>query len=66
MYRGLDIATAKVTEEEKEGIPHHLFDVMSPSERCDVNEFKRLALLKIEEIFSRVLYTINSMEITIT
>lgn len=27
IYKGLNIATAKVTEEEKEGIPHHLFDV---------------------------------------
>lgn len=27
VYRGLDIATAKVTESEKEGIIHHLFDI---------------------------------------
>ena len=27
VYKGMDIATAKVTEEEKEGITHHLFDI---------------------------------------
>ncbi len=32
VYKGLDIGTAKVLEEEKENIPHHLFDI------CDVND----------------------------
>ena len=27
IYKKIDIASAKVTEEEKEGIPHHLFDM---------------------------------------
>ena len=27
VYKGLDIGTAKVTEEEKEGVPHHLLDI---------------------------------------
>ena len=27
VYKGMNIATAKVTEEEKENIPHHLFDI---------------------------------------
>ena len=27
VYKKIDIASAKVTEEEKEGIPHHLFDI---------------------------------------
>ena len=27
VYKGMDIATAKVTEEEKQDIPHHLFDI---------------------------------------
>ncbi|DAZ99794.1 TPA: hypothetical protein N0F65_001303 [Lagenidium giganteum] len=53
MYRGLDIATAKITEEEKEGIPHHLFDVVDPSSRCDVVEFKQLALRTIDDILAR-------------
>ncbi len=31
-YKGLDIGTAKIKEEEKEKIPHHLFDI------CDIND----------------------------
>ncbi|ETN04631.1 tRNA dimethylallyltransferase [Phytophthora nicotianae INRA-310] len=53
MYRGLDVATAKITEQEKQGIPHHLFDVVDPSSRCDVLEFKRLALQTIDDILAR-------------
>jgi tRNA dimethylallyltransferase len=53
MYRGLDVATAKITEKEKQGVPHHLFDVVDPSSRCDVLEFKRLALQTIDDILSR-------------
>ena len=33
VYKELNIGTAKVTEEEKCGVPHHLFDI------CDVNDF---------------------------
>lgn len=53
MYRGLDIATAKITEAEKEGVPHHLFDIVDPSSRCDVLEFKRLALAAVDDILAR-------------
>ncbi|KAE9019539.1 hypothetical protein PF011_g5782 [Phytophthora fragariae] len=53
MYRGLDVATAKITEQEKQGVPHHLFDVVDPSSRCDVLEFKRLALQTIDDILAR-------------
>ncbi|TDH65165.1 hypothetical protein CCR75_000239 [Bremia lactucae] len=53
MYRGLDIATAKITEDEKQGVPHHLFDVIDPTSRCDVLEFKRLALQAIEDILAK-------------
>lgn len=53
MYRGLDIATAKITEQEKEGVPHHLFDVVEPSSRVDVLAFKKLALSTIEDVLAR-------------
>ncbi|TMW60733.1 hypothetical protein Poli38472_000775 [Pythium oligandrum] len=53
MYRGLDIATAKITEQEKEGVPHHLFDIVEPSGRCDVLEYKRRALSAIDDILAR-------------
>ena len=32
IYKNLNIGTAKITEEEKENIPHHLFDIKSPEE----------------------------------
>lgn len=41
IYRGLDIGTAKVTEEEKEGVVHHLIDVYEPDEPYSVYQFKQ-------------------------
>ncbi len=32
VYKGMDIGTAKVTEEETEGVPHHLIDILEPSD----------------------------------
>ena len=32
LYRGMDIGTAKPDEEERAGIPHHMLDVIDPSE----------------------------------
>ncbi|MDD3897236.1 MAG: tRNA (adenosine(37)-N6)-dimethylallyltransferase MiaA [Candidatus Peribacteraceae bacterium] len=34
LYRGLDIGTAKITEEERQGIAHHLLDVLDPDEEA--------------------------------
>jgi len=44
----MDIGTAKVTEEEKEGIMHHMIDVQEPDERFSVAEYIR-KVKKIEE-----------------
>lgn len=41
IYKGLDIGTAKVTEEEKEGVVHHLIDVYEPDEPYSVYRFKQ-------------------------
>lgn len=41
VYRGLDIGTAKVTQEEMAGVPHYLIDIREPSESYDVSEFKQ-------------------------
>ena len=48
VYRYMDIGTAKVTEEEKEGIMHHMIDVQEPDERFSVAEYIR-KVKKIEE-----------------
>ena len=48
VYKYMDIGTAKVTEEEKEGIIHHMIDVQEPDERFSVAEYIR-KVKKIEE-----------------
>lgn len=53
VYKHLNIGTAKVTEEEKEGIKHHLFDIKEINEDYSVYDYQRDARKKIEEISSR-------------
>ncbi len=50
VYRGLNIGTAKITEVEMEGIPHHLIDIKEPDESFSVAEFQKLVREKIHEI----------------
>ncbi|WP_371708551.1 tRNA (adenosine(37)-N6)-dimethylallyltransferase MiaA [Nesterenkonia sp. NBAIMH1] len=52
-YRGMDIGTAKVTEDEMRGIPHHLFDILDVSQEAAASEYQPLARQKIAEIRSR-------------
>ncbi|BDH61259.1 tRNA dimethylallyltransferase [Lysinibacillus sp. PLM2] len=53
IYKGLDIGTAKITEEEMEGVPHHLLDIKEPTESFSVAEYQTLVRNKIAEIQSR-------------
>lgn len=53
VYKGFDIGTAKPTEQEMEGIPHHLLDVADPSEGFSAAVFQRMAKQKIEDILDR-------------
>ncbi|WP_423410103.1 tRNA (adenosine(37)-N6)-dimethylallyltransferase MiaA [Heyndrickxia sp. MSNUG] len=53
VYKGMDIGTAKVTNEEMEGIPHHLIDIKEPDESFSTAEFQELVRTKIDEISSR-------------
>lgn len=53
VFRGLDIATAKVTESEKEGIPHHLFDIKDITEDYTVYDYQIDSRKCIEDIISR-------------
>ena len=53
VYKGMNIATAKVTEEEKEGIPHHLFDIRNIDEDYSIYDYQKNARDKIEDILSR-------------
>ena len=53
LYSEMNIGTAKITPEERAGIPHHLFDVISPAEEMTAVSFQARARLVFEEIFAR-------------
>ena len=53
IFKDLDIATAKVTEEEKEGIPHHLFDVKEITDDYTVFDYQKDARCVIDDIIAR-------------
>ncbi len=53
VYKNLNIATAKVTEDEKEGIIHHLFDIKNIDEDYTVYDYQRDCRLKIKEILDK-------------
>lgn len=53
VYTGLDIGTEKVTEEEKQGIPHHLLDVAHPAEPFTAMQFKEHAEAAVDAIAER-------------
>ena len=53
VYRHMNIGTAKITEEEKCGIPHFLIDEFEPDEEFNVTIFKNKVMGYIEEIKSR-------------
>ena len=39
-YRGMDIGTAKITKDERRGVPHHLLDTLDVTEEASVSDFK--------------------------
>jgi tRNA dimethylallyltransferase len=53
IYRGMDIGTAKATEDERRRARHHMLDMVSPTEDFSVDNYKRLALLCASEISAR-------------
>lgn len=53
IYKDLNIGTAKITENEKEGIPHHLFDIKNTSEDYSIYDYQIDARNKIKDITSR-------------
>ena len=53
LYRGMDIGTAKVTREERGGIPHHLLDVLELAEKASVAAYQRSCRQVIEQIRTR-------------
>lgn len=53
VYKGLDLGTGKITEEEMQDIPHYLLDIISPKKVFSVSDYKKLAEEKIEDILER-------------
>ncbi len=53
VYRRMDIGSAKITQEEMDGVPHHLIDVLEPEQEFNVVVFQKLAKQAAEEIYSR-------------
>lgn len=53
IYKGLDVGSAKVTNEEADGIVHHMLDIIDPTATYSVGDYAKQAREKIEEIASR-------------
>jgi tRNA dimethylallyltransferase len=52
LYRGMDIGTAKVTDPERRGVPHHLLDVLEVTETASVAAYQRQARAVMEELLA--------------
>jgi tRNA dimethylallyltransferase len=50
LYRGMDIGTAKVTPDERRGVPHHLLDVLDVAETASVAAYQRDARAIVERL----------------
>ena len=53
VYKYMDIGSAKITQKEMQGVPHHLIDVLNPNEDFNVVLFKNMANKAINEILDR-------------
>ncbi|MFJ1795968.1 tRNA (adenosine(37)-N6)-dimethylallyltransferase MiaA [Kitasatospora griseola] len=52
LYKGMDIGTAKLTEAERGGIPHHLMDIWEVTEAASVAEYQRLARAEMDRLLA--------------
>jgi tRNA dimethylallyltransferase len=50
LYRGMDIGTAKLTEAERRGVPHHLLDLWDVTEAASVAEYQRVARERVDAL----------------
>lgn len=53
LYRGMDIGTAKLTLDERRGIPHHQLDVLEVTETASVARYQQSAAADVEAILER-------------
>lgn len=53
VFRGMDIGTAKPDLKEREGVPHHLIDILDPIERYSTGQFQKDAFTLMNDIAQR-------------
>ena len=53
IYKGMDIASAKPSKEEMQGVPHHLMDFLSPKQAFSVADYVEIAHKVICDIYNR-------------
>ena len=53
VYRHMDIGSAKIMPDQMGGIPHHLIDVLEPTEEFNVVSFQQLAKKALQDIYAR-------------
>lgn len=53
VYRYMNIGSAKITQEEMDGVSHHLIDVLNPDEEFNVTRFQSMAKHAMEGIYKR-------------
>ena len=53
VFRGLDLGSGKITQEEMQGVPHHLIDVREPNEFFSMADFQRMSYAAIDGILAR-------------
>ena len=53
VYKHMDIGSAKVTQDEMEGVKHYLIDVLEPTDEFNICVFKQMATAAMEEIYAK-------------
>ena len=53
LYRGMDIGTAKIRKDEMLGVPHHMINILDPTDSFSVSDYREAALRTAEEIVAR-------------
>ena len=52
LYRGMDVGTAKLSETDRQGVPHHLLDVLDVTETASVAAYQRHARRIVEDLLA--------------
>lgn len=53
VYKGMDIGSAKIMQNEMDGVKHHLIDILEPSEEFNIVKFQELSKFALEEIYAK-------------